>query len=147
MQQTKDEEPVTKSSQQKNKKQQTAIRGPVRFLFPKTLRRQPRLRRSGLGTASNEVREFRFRGASPSQASTTESSQDYNTQGAPRRLGGRSRSSKSSEEVNAKLNKSSGAVRAVPCLRAQNYISQRAAGSGSLSLGLGVPSRHRRERW
>ncbi|KAJ8794809.1 hypothetical protein J1605_018802 [Eschrichtius robustus] len=114
VQQTKDEEPVTKSSQQKNKKQQTAIRGPVRFLLPETLRRQPRLRRSGLGTASNEVREFRFRGASPSQASTTESSQDYNTQGAPRRLGGRSRSSKSSEEVNAKLNKSAGAFEQYP---------------------------------
>lgn len=77
MQQTKDEEPVTKSSQQKNKKQQTAILGPIRFLFPETLRRQPRLRRSGLGTPSNEVREFHFRGASPSQASTTESSQNY----------------------------------------------------------------------
>ncbi|XP_034866554.1 transcriptional protein SWT1 isoform X2 [Mirounga leonina] len=59
-----------------------------------------------MGTASNEVREFRFHGASPFQPSTKEANQDYNTQGAARQLG-RSRSSKSLEEVNAKLNKHS----------------------------------------
>lgn len=147
MQQTKDEEPVTKSSQQKNKKQQTAILGPIRFLFPETLRRQPRLRRSGLGTPSNEVREFHFRGASPSQASTTESSQNYSTQGAPRRTGGRGQSSKFSEEVNAKLNERSGAIERYPASGRRTTFPSGHRGSGSLSLGPGVRSRHRRERW
>lgn len=106
MQQTKDEEPVTKSCQQKNKKPEAAIHGPVRFPFPEALRRHHSLRRNVSGTASNEVTEFRFRGASPFQPSTTEANQDYNTQGAVRHLG-RSPSPKSLEEVNAKLNKRS----------------------------------------
>lgn len=44
MQQTKDEEPVTKSCQQKNKKPEAAIRGAVRFPFPEALRRHHSLR-------------------------------------------------------------------------------------------------------
>ncbi|XP_004768018.1 transcriptional protein SWT1 isoform X3 [Mustela putorius furo] len=106
VQQTKDEEPVTKSCQQKNKKPEVAIRGPVRFPFPEALRRHHSLRRNVSGTATNEVREFCFHGASRFQPSTKEAKQDYNTQGAARQPG-RSRSSKSLEEVNAKLNKRS----------------------------------------
>lgn len=106
VQQTKDEEPVTKSCQQKNKKPEIAIRGPVRFPFPEALRRHHSLRRNVSGTATNEVREFCFHGASRFQASTKEAKQDYNTQGAARQPG-RSQSPKSLEEVNAKLNKRS----------------------------------------
>lgn len=88
VQQTKDEGPVTKSCQQKNKKPEAAIRGPVRFPFPEALRRHHSLRRNVSGTASNEVREFCFHGASPFQPSTKEAHQDYNTQGAARHPGG-----------------------------------------------------------
>ncbi|XP_032718520.1 transcriptional protein SWT1 isoform X2 [Lontra canadensis] len=106
VQQTKDEEPVTKSCQQKNKMPEVAIRGPVRFPFPEALRRHHSLRRNVSGTATNEVREFCFHGAFRFQPSTKEAKQDYNTQGAARQPG-RSRSPKSLEEVNAKLNKCS----------------------------------------
>ncbi|TKC34905.1 hypothetical protein EI555_007601, partial [Monodon monoceros] len=58
-----------------------------------TLRRQPRLRRSGLGTASNEVREFRFRGVNHG----IQPKLQYPGCTAPH--GGRGRSSKFSEEL------------------------------------------------
>lgn len=64
VQQTKDEEPGTKSCQQKNEKPEAAVRGPGRFPFPQALRRHHSLRRSVSGTASNEVKDFHFRGAS-----------------------------------------------------------------------------------
>lgn len=56
MQQTRDEGPVNKSCPQKNKKPEAAIRGPIGFPFPEALRRHHRLRRSILGTATNERR-------------------------------------------------------------------------------------------
>lgn len=145
VQRTKDEEPVTKSCQQKNKPE-AAIRGRVRFPFPEALRRHHSLRRNVSGTASNEVREFCFHGASPFQPSTEEANQNYNTQGAARQLG-RNGSSQSLVEVNGKLNKPRSAG-VLGWVRVQNYISQRASGpGGTFFLGLDLRSRHRCGRW
>lgn len=54
---------------------------------PEALQPHHSLRRSDLGTSTNEVREFCFHRAYRFQPSTTQPSQDYNTQRAPPRRG------------------------------------------------------------